>query len=158
MRFHPTITFEQYRSTCQAVAEAKPKRVNKRSWKELVVLAIVCLAFGLAAQIPVARVPVLSILAVLVLLWMFSKPLAKRSRETCLKAVYSQEQETLNNQVLTIDESGISCDRVDGQATSHHAWIPSQNALICRMPSFFYPLLTASFAFLRKCLHHPIAN
>ena len=122
MRFHPTITFEQYRDTCLAVTAAKAKQVQQRSWKEYVVLGIVCLVFGLAPQVPVARVPVFTIYAVMILCWIFSKPISKWSRERCLRAIYSEEQERLNQQVFTIDESGISCDQVNGQATSHHTW------------------------------------
>lgn len=122
MRFHPTITFEQYRDACQAIAAVKTKRVQHCSWKEYVVLGIFCLVLGLAPQVPVARVPVYTIYAVMILCWIFSKPITKWSRERCLRVVYSEEQERLNQQVLTIDESGISCDQVNGQATSHHAW------------------------------------
>jgi hypothetical protein len=122
MRFHPTITFEQYRNTYQAVAAAKTKRVQHRSWKEYVVLGIVCFVLGLAPRVPVARVPAFTIYAVMILCWIFSKPIAKRSQESCLRAIYSEEQERLNQQVFSIDESGISCDEVNGQATSHHTW------------------------------------
>ncbi|HKN22661.1 MAG TPA: hypothetical protein VJX73_14655 [Terracidiphilus sp.] len=122
MHFRPTITFEQYRNTCQAVVASKDKRVQHRSWKEYVVLGIACLVLGLAPQVPVARVPVFTLYAVGILCWIFSKPLAKRSQEKCLRAVYSEEQEMLNAQVLTISESGISCDRVNGQVTSHYTW------------------------------------
>jgi hypothetical protein len=39
-----------------------------------------------------------------------------------LKRFYSDEQVKLNDQVLTIDESGISCDQGNGQITSKHTW------------------------------------
>lgn len=154
MRFHPTITFEQYRNTCQAVAAAKPKKVRKRSWKEYMVVAVVCLALGLASQVPAARVPALTLFAVLILCRIFSKPLANRSQERCLRVIYSEEQETLNGQVLTIDESGISCDQANGQATSHQTWralmrridmpdafvfLPSPNSFV-RVPKEMLPL------------------
>jgi hypothetical protein len=122
MRFQPAITFEQYRNTCQAVSAAKSKQVRRRSWKEYLVLAIAGLVLALAPQVPVARVPTFTIYAVMVLVWIFSKPLTKWSQERCLRAIYSEEQEKLNQQVLTIDESGISCDQANGQATSHHSW------------------------------------
>jgi hypothetical protein len=122
MRFHPAITFEQYRNTCKAVASAKTKPFQHRSWKEYVVLGIVCLVLGLAPQVPVARVSAFTILAVMILCWISSKPIAKLSQERCLRGIYAEEQERLNHQVFTIDESGIFCDRVDGQATSFHRW------------------------------------
>jgi hypothetical protein len=122
MRFQPTITFEQFRDTCQAVTAAKPKRVPHRSWKEYLLLAIVCLVLGVTPQVPVARVPAFTILAVMIVLWIVSKPLAKRSQERCLRDIYAEEQSRLNGQVLTIDESGIACDQVNGNATSHQKW------------------------------------
>ncbi len=146
MRFRPTISLEQYRRICQAVAAAKPKRVRKRSWKEVLVLAFACLASGLAVQVPVVRVPALTLLGALLLFWVFSKPLAKRSKERCLRATFCDEQKILNDRILTIDESGIHCERVDGQATSHHTWqafimrvdtpdafvfLPSPNSFVC---------------------------
>jgi hypothetical protein len=135
MRFHPTITFEQYRDTCRAVAAAKPKPVPRRSWKGYAGLAIVCLALGLSPQIPAAHVPALVVLATLALLWIISKPLARRSQDSCLRAVFAEEKETLNNQIFTINESGISSDMGNGKATSHHTW----NAFIKRidMPDAF---------------------
>ncbi len=60
----------------------------------------------------------------------------------------------LNDQVLTIDESGISCDRGNGQAVSDHTWnafvksidmpdayvfLPSPNTFI-RVPKETLPL------------------
>jgi len=122
MRILATITFAQYRDTIRAVVSAKDKRVQPRSWKENVALAIVGLALALALQVPVARAPVFTLFAVMILCWIFSKPIARRSQERCLKAIYSEERETLNGQVLTIDETGISCDRDHGQVSSHFAW------------------------------------
>jgi hypothetical protein len=96
--------------------------------------------------VPVARIPAFTIYAVMILCWIFSKPLAKRSQERCLKAIYAEEQETLNSLVLTIDESGISCDQVNGQATSHQTW----QAFIKRidMPDAFLFLLSPN-SFIR---------
>jgi hypothetical protein len=122
MRFHPTITFEQYRDTCQAVAAAKSKVTDKGSWKGYVSMCLVCLALAFAPQLPSARVPALISFAILIFFWIFSKPLARRSRENCLKAIFAEEQEMLNNQVLTVDESGIACDIGRGKAGSHHSW------------------------------------
>jgi hypothetical protein len=154
MRFHPTITFEQYRNTCQAVAAAKPKGVRKRSWKGYVSLGVACLTLGLSPQIPLARVPALTVFVIFTLCWILSKPLARRSQESCFRAIFSEEQEALNDQVLTIDESGISSDRGNGQAVSHHAWnafvkridmpdayifLPSPNTFI-RVPKETLPL------------------
>jgi hypothetical protein len=122
MSFHPTITFEQYRDTCKAVAAAKPNGARKRSWKGYVVLGVACLTLGLSPQIPAARVPALAFIAILTLCWILSKPLARRSQDSCFRTIYSEEQESLNDQVLTVDESGISCNTGDGKATSHHTW------------------------------------
>jgi hypothetical protein len=48
--------------------------------------------------------------------------LIKRSQEKCLRRFYDEEQAKLNDQLLTIDESGIACNQGDGQAFSHHTW------------------------------------
>ena len=153
MRFHPTITFEQYRATCLAIAAAKPKPVRKKSWMGYAGLGLACLALGLSPQIPAARVPGLTILAILALCWILSRPLARRSQDNCLRAIFSEEQEVLNDQVLTVDESGISCETGDGRATSHHTWsafikridlpdayifLPSPNSFI-RVPKEMLP-------------------
>jgi hypothetical protein len=123
MRLHPTITFEQYRDTCQAVAAAKPKEgAHKRSWKTYVSLSLACLAVGLSPQIPQVRMPILVTFSIFALCWILSRLLAKRYQDRCFRKVFGEEQEWLSNQVLTIDESGITCDMSDGQATSHHTW------------------------------------
>jgi hypothetical protein len=122
MRFQPATTFEQFRDTCQAVSSARTKHFRHRSWRENVLLGVVCLVFGLAAQVPVARVAAITLFAVMVLFWILSKPIGKRSRERWLRDLYAEEQTWLNEQVLTIDESGISSDHVNGLVTSHHRW------------------------------------
>lgn len=122
MRFQPATTFEQFRDTCQAITSAKTKSFRYRSWRENVLLGVVCLVIGLAAQVPVARVAALTLFAAMVLFWILSKPLGKRSRERCLRNLYAEEQSWLNEQVLTIDESGIASVHVNGLATSHHRW------------------------------------
>jgi hypothetical protein len=68
--------------------------------------------------------------------------------------MFSEEQELLNNQTLTVDESGIACDGCNGQATSHHTWkafikridmpdayvfLPSPNSFI-RVPKEMLPV------------------
>jgi hypothetical protein len=122
MRLQPKITFEQYRAIYQLIAAAKPKATKKRSWQECLVLAFVCLVLGLAPHFPPTRIPAFTLYAVLILCWIFCKPLARRSRDRSLKRFYADEQAKLNDQVLTIDESGISCNQADGQATSHLTW------------------------------------
>jgi hypothetical protein len=122
MRLQPTITFEQYKATYRAVAAAKPKPVRKRSWQEYVILGIVCLALGIAPQFHAARIPVFTIYVALILCWGFSKPITRRSQDELLRRFYADEQAKLNDQVLTIDVSGISCNQGNGQATSHHTW------------------------------------
>ena len=122
MRIHPTITFEQYRDTCRIVIAAKAKRPQRYTWKGYLALAVACLVLGIAPQIPAARQPALTIYVLLILCWIFWKPLAKWSQERCLRRIYSEEQEKLNGQILTIDEGGISCEFTDGLTTSHHRW------------------------------------
>ncbi|MGO4518356.1 YcxB family protein [Terriglobus sp. 2YAB30_2] len=122
IRFRPTISFEQYRDTLQAVVAMKPKRVPKRSWPEYVILGVVCLAVGLSPQVPPIRVPTYTMVVVYVLYALFSGLLAKRTREKCLRAIFMEEEAGLNDQVLTIDESGIFSDRGNGQVTAHFAW------------------------------------
>jgi len=146
MRLSPTITFEQYRDTCKAVAAAKPKVVRKRSWELFVSVALVSLAMGISLQLPAARVPALTIFIGLILCWILLKPIARRSQDKCYRTIFSEEQETLNDQILTIDESGISCERAGGKVTSHHNW----NAFIKRidMPDA-YVFLPSPNSFIR---------
>jgi len=129
MRFHPTITFEEYRYTCQAIAATKSRSITKQSWKGFAALAIICLVAALFLQIADARLPALILLAGVAICWMFSKFLVRRSEDRCFRTLFDEEKEVLNNQVLTIDESGISCLMCNGQATSHHTW----NAFIKRI-------------------------
>lgn len=122
MRLHPTMTFEQYKATYLALMAEKTKVKQNQSWKGYVSIALACLAIGLAPQLPAARTPVFSIFAVFILYSVACKPLARRAQEKCLKAIYDEEQAKLNDQVLTIDESGVSCDQSKGLATSHQTW------------------------------------
>lgn len=75
MRFHPTITFEQYRDTWLAVAEANPKRARARTWTTNLAVMILCLVVAVLPQISAARVPALAIAALLAFCMIFSKPL-----------------------------------------------------------------------------------
>lgn len=122
MRFQPTISLEQYRDACRAVMAAKPKRPQRRPWKEAIVLTVASFVLVVALQIPVARIVSFTILALLLLFSVICKPLSKWSQERCLRKIYCEEQEKLNGQVLTIDEAGISCDQIDGQATAYYRW------------------------------------
>ncbi len=122
MRIQPTITFEQFRNTCEAVTAAKGKRVQPYSWKGYLLLGVVCLVLGLAPQVPVARIPALTLDATMILFWIMSKPYSKWCRNRCLRKLYDEEQSMLDGQVLTVDESGIACDLINGHASSHHTW------------------------------------
>lgn len=122
MRLEPTITFEQYRATLAAVASAKSKKSHRRSGRHYLILAMVCLAVGLAAQSHATRIPILSVLFAFILLSLLARPWTRRSRGKCLRRVYEEEQSRLNDQVLTIDESGISCNQSNGKAVSHVTW------------------------------------
>jgi hypothetical protein len=122
MRLQPKITFEQYRASYRLIAATKPKATKTRSWQECIVLAVVCLVLGLAPHFPPARTPAFTLYAVLILCWIFCKPLARRSQDRSLRRFYADEQAKLNDQVLTIDESGIACDQGNGQAKSHLTW------------------------------------
>jgi hypothetical protein len=122
MRFHPTITYEEYRDTLKAISDAKQKRVQGRSWKTYLILGIVCLALGYAPQVPGSGLPIIILGVAAVVFRVISVAHANISRERCLRAFYAEEQEMLNDQILTVDESGISCDLRNGLATSHHRW------------------------------------
>ncbi len=122
MRLEPKITFEQYKTTIAAVASAKSLKRHNRSWRYYVIYAMVCLAIGLAAQSDATRAPILAVLLSFMIVGILVKPLTKRSREKCLRRIYDEEQSMLNNQVLTIDESGISCNHDNGKAVLHLTW------------------------------------
>ena len=123
MRFRPEISFEQYRDTCLAVVAAKAKGARSRSWKGTVGLVIACLAIGLSPQISEAREPALIVFALFALCWIFSKPLAKRSQDKSFRMIFAEEQEFLNNQIMTIDQAGIACEMGGGKATTHYTWV-----------------------------------
>jgi hypothetical protein len=122
MRIQPTITFGEYFATHRAILAAKPRSAKSDSWRYYLALAIVCLAIGIAAQFPPTRIPTLTLLAAMILFRAVGPVLGKRSREKCMRRFYAEEEPTLNDQVLTIDESGISYVRGNGQVTSHHSW------------------------------------
>ena len=116
------ITLEQYIAALNAVIAAKPKARRTYLWWHYVILALICLAFGLGIQSDVTRVPALTAYGVMVLIWAVCKPLARRSRNEYFRRSYADEQAALNDQVLTIDESGIGCDEGNGKLTSHYTW------------------------------------
>jgi hypothetical protein len=122
MRIQPTITFEQYTATHRVVLAVKPNAAGKRSWRYYLTLAVICLALGIAGQFPPTRVPTWTLVIAMTLCWAIATPLGRRSREKCMRRFFGEEEPTLNDQVLTIDESGISCIRRNGQVTSHHSW------------------------------------
>jgi hypothetical protein len=122
MRIQPTITFEEYFATHRAILAAKPNTGHKRSWRYYLLLAILCLTLGIAAQSPPTRVPTWTLIAAMILLAVVAKALGRRSRDNCMRRFYAEEEPALNDQVLTINESGISCVRGNGRVTSHHSW------------------------------------
>lgn len=120
----------------------------------MVGLGLACLAIGLSPQIPEARVPALVFFVVVALCWIFSKPLAKRSQDKCFRAIFAEEQDVLNDQIMTIDQSGIACDMGGDKVSTHHTWaafikridlpdayvfLPSPNSFI-RVPKQALPL------------------
>ena len=66
--------------------------------------------------------PALVFFATVALLWIFSKPLAKRSQDKCFRSIFAEEQDFLNNQLMTIDQSGIAFDMDAGKVSTHHTW------------------------------------
>lgn len=99
------------------------------------VLVIICLAFGISVQYPPWRIPALTLLGVWVLCWIFQKPLGELLQGSCLRRFYSEEQSRLNDQVLTVDESGISCERGNGEMVSRHTWLAFIHSI--EMPDAF---------------------
>jgi hypothetical protein len=71
----------------------------------------------------------LTLFGALVLYGAVGKALVKGSRDRYMRRFYAEEQAMLNDQILTIDESGISIVRANGDVTSHHRW----NAFIYRI-------------------------
>ena len=122
MRLEPKITFEQYKATLAAVRSAKPRKSHMRSGRYYLILAIVCLTIGIAAQSPVTRVPIYTILFTLFFLSLLAKPLTRRSWEKHVKRNYEEQQARLNDQVLTIDESGIASNCANGKVVTHMTW------------------------------------
>ena len=39
-----------------------------------------------------------------------------------MRDFYVEEQSRLNGQILAVDQSGIACDQIDSNATSHQKW------------------------------------
>ncbi|HEY2861587.1 MAG TPA: hypothetical protein VGJ21_24475 [Terracidiphilus sp.] len=122
MQIRPKITFEEYLATHRAILAVKPKSGQLRSWWYYPVLLVTALAFGIAAQFPPTRIPALSIFAGMIIYAAIVTALAKRSRDKRMRRIFAEEEFALNDQVLTIDQSGISYVRGNGQATSHHRW------------------------------------
>lgn len=122
VQIKPTITCEQYLAALKAVIAAKPKVVRTYLWWEYVILALICLAFGLGVQFRATRIPALTAYAVVVLFVVACKPLTRRSQNNYFRRIYAEEQATLNDQVFTVDELGIACDESNGKLTSHYTW------------------------------------
>jgi hypothetical protein len=122
MVIHPHISLNQYKATYRAVIAAKPKVAKSRSWRYYVVLAGISLGFGVAVQFKPAQAPVLAICAAALIFSLLCKPLVRQSQEKQLERFYTEEQDTLSNQVITIDESGIFCSSEDERSRSHYDW------------------------------------
>jgi hypothetical protein len=122
MRLEPKISFAEFRQTCQLLAAAKSKAPKRRSTGYYIVLALVCLTLGLAPEFPPARIPAFTLYAVLALLWLFNRPLSMLCRDRSLKRFYADEEARLNDQILIIDESGISSTQGNGTVSSHFTW------------------------------------
>ncbi len=122
MRLRPTISFAQYRDACLAAYAARSNAVTKRSWKVLVSVCLACLAVGFNPEISEAVKPALVFFAVVTLGWIFCKPLAKHLQNRRFRKIYAEMQTFLNAQLMTIDESGITCDIGDGKITTCHTW------------------------------------
>jgi len=122
MELRPQISFEQYEAVIGILSASKLKAVQGNSWLNYFSLIVTCLVVGLTPQLFPLRIPAMAIGVFLILVWLLCKPLAKRSRRKQLRLIYDEEQAKLNDQVLTLDASGISCDQSNGELTSHYAW------------------------------------
>jgi hypothetical protein len=122
MRLEPKLNFSDYKETVRLMAAAKTKSTKEPAWQYYIVLAFACFALGIAPQFPPARIPAFTLYAELALLWLFSKPLLALCRDRGLKRHYADEEARLNDQVLIIDESGISSDQGNGTVTSRFTW------------------------------------
>jgi hypothetical protein len=121
MQIRPRITFEEYLATYQAMRAVKPKS-NRRSWRYYTFLLISCLVFGVAVESPPTRIPALSAFGGMLLLVVIRLATVRHSQAKCMRGVFAEEEFALNDNVLTIDDSGISCTRGNGLVGSHYRW------------------------------------
>jgi len=122
MRLHPTITLEQYTATCKAVLSIKPKPAYQYSWQQVAIGAVIGCGLVVGFEFRPARVAAVTVWVVVVLYAAACKPLIRRAQDKHYRRTYAEEQARLNDQVFTIDESGISCDQSNGKETSKYNW------------------------------------
>lgn len=135
MHIVATISFEQYAAALSAIRKNSPKRAGKTRWLAIFFLTILCLSLAIALNTSATRDFALAVYLVLAALYVWSKLRAK----SCLKQVYEAQKRQLNGQQMDIDETGISGQWEDGNASYQFKWSAFQNFAELPDAFLFFP-------------------
>jgi hypothetical protein len=144
LRIVATISFEQFNEAILAMRK-KYQQQNKKTQRANIVFTVVAsLALAIAVRTSSAEVIGFSVVLIIffVVLWIWSKWRAGR----CLKQTYEVQRKQLNGQVMDIEESGISGQWEDGNASYQYKWLAFEGFL--DLPNEFL-LLPNSVSFVR---------
>jgi hypothetical protein len=122
LHIEPTITFEQYRATLEAMRKPAERRFGKTQWYRIALIVIFSFSLTIAIKTPSTQKSSLAGFIILILLlsalWLW----AKFRTQSCLKQTYDAQEKQLNGQHMDIDESGIVGQWADGTASYQYKW------------------------------------
>lgn len=120
------------------------QQAKKWSWKSI--LWIILVSFGLVIAINTSRTEIVEFFFVSVmLLYLFNFWLRWRA-DYCLKKLFDVQKNQLNGQIMDIEESGISGQWENGNATYQYKWSAFESFLELPDGFLFFP---NSVAFVR---------
>ena len=121
------------------------RQANKTRWMGILFLIVLCLVPAIALGTPATRDFALGFYFPLAVLYFWSKFRTK----SCLKQVYEAQKKQLNGQRMDVDETGISGQWNDGNASYQFKWSAFESSLDLPDAFLFLPN-SASFVRIPK--------
>lgn len=137
MRIVATISFEQFKTAILAMRKKYQQQSKKTRWLNIIFIVVV--SFTLAIAIQKSSAEFIGFFLVLFLFLVVLGILSKRRAEYCLKQTYEVQKKLLNGQVMDIDESGISGQWENGNASYQYKWSAFEGFLDLPDGFLFFP-------------------
>jgi hypothetical protein len=139
LHIEPTITFEQYRASLEAMRKPADRKFGKTQWLRVAVIVIFSFSLFVAIKTPSTQNSSLVGFIIIILLSSATWLWAKFRTQSCLKQAYHAQEKQLNGQRMDINESGIAGQWADGTASYEYKWSAFERFIDLPDALFFLP-------------------